>query len=88
MDEYTKMWFFYSWIEDREEKSKLMKDFGCFVGSFYNPEMARKIKDMENKVVDSDEEGFEAATKMVKESMEERGKKKINSKHRRVSLRK
>lgn len=69
MDDYTKMWHFYSWIEEREEKSQLMKDFGCFVGSFHNPEMARKIKEMENgKTFESDEEGLDMATKLVEEA--------------------
>lgn len=45
MDEITLHWYFHSWIQDQEEEVEKMKDFGCFVGSFTNSEMARKIMD-------------------------------------------
>lgn len=89
MDDYTKMWLFYSWIEEREEKSKLMKDFGCFVGSFYNPEMARKIKEMENgQGYESDEKGLDMATKLVEEASKIRQEQNKNSRRRKkISIR-
>jgi hypothetical protein len=79
MDEYTKKWFFYSWIERREEKAKFMKDLGCFIGSFSNPEMAKKIRNMENNTYSSDDEGFDQATKFVENS----GKVKSKNSNRR-----
>jgi len=73
MDEYTKKWHFYCWLEEREEKAKFMKDLGCFVGSFSNPEMAQKIRDMENsKKYEVDDESYDEATKIVEDSMKQR----------------
>ena len=45
MDELTLHWYFYNWLEDQEEEVNKMKEFGCFVGSFTNYEMAKKILD-------------------------------------------
>ena len=50
-----------------------MKDLGCFVGSFSNPEMAQKIRDMENsKKYEVDDESYDEATKIVEDSMKQR----------------
>jgi len=89
MDDYTKMWHFYSWIEEKEEKSKFMKDFGCFVGSFSNPEMAKKIKDMENgKSFKTTKDGFDFATKLVEEAAKKREEEDNNPRRRKkISIR-
>ena len=83
MDEVTKKWHFYCWIESREEKAKFMKDLSCFIGSFYNPEMAKKIRDMENdKQYDAGEEGFDAATKLIENKIKDRKTEVVSTRRR------
>ncbi len=70
MDEYTKKWFFFSWIEEREEKIKMMKEFGCFVGGFSNPEMAKQIREREDgRGYELSDEEFDNSTKFVEDSI-------------------
>jgi len=90
MDEFTKQWFFYSWIENKEEKVKFMKDLGCFIGSFYNQDMAQKIRDMDNsKKYDSGEEGFEMATKLIGDSIKNNKTKpkSVRKRRKKISIR-
>ena len=97
MDDITWNWHYSSWIEDKEEEIKLMRNFGCFVGAFMNPEAARKIQqanDDANNVQLSEEE-FDAASEFVKKSIEKEeeikklGKKKRGRKQgRRLNIRK
>lgn len=82
MDPYVKMWCFYNWIEDQNDKVEMAKNHAYIVGSFINPEAVRKILDDNNNYSTSDEE-FEASSRMVIESREkylkeiqESGKKK------------
>jgi hypothetical protein len=71
MDDITFNWYFYSWLEDREEEVKKMKDFGCFVGAFWNAEMAKKVSESEDGVArrengkySSTDEEFEKLSEM------------------------
>ena len=67
MDEITLHWYFYNWIEDQEEEVNKMKEFGCFVGSFYNYEMAKKILDKDNNdTVSVSDDDMQKAMEYVK----------------------
>jgi len=70
MDTTTMNWYFYSWIEDQNEEVEKMKNFGCFVGAFHNPDMARKIQ--EEKTISSDEEGMNRAMELIKSDEKEK----------------
>ena len=74
MDDITWAWHFASWVEDEEEKIKLMRSFGCFVGMFVNPEAARKVQDAddETKKIGLTEEEFDASSEYVKKVNEEK----------------
>ena len=70
MDDITWNWHYESWIEDQEEEMKKMKNFGCFVGAFWNPTAAKKIQSSESGEgsVELSDEDFEATLKFVKDS--------------------
>jgi hypothetical protein len=43
---YLKVWLYESWLHDKELESERLKQQAILIGSFFNPEMARKmIKD-------------------------------------------
>ena len=82
MDDITWAWHFASWLEDRDEEIKKMRAMGCFIGSFTNPEAARKIQESEdgsNKVGLSEEE-FDASSEYVRKSTEAKEKAKTGRK--------
>jgi hypothetical protein len=82
MDDVTWAWHYASWLEDERDKAKMMRAFGCFMGSFVNPEAARRIQNMDdnNKQVGLTEEEFDKSCEYVKKSNEiadkQRGKKR------------
>ena len=84
MDDITWTWHYASWLEEREERVKMMRSFGCFVGGFFNAKAARQIQEMddESKKIGVSEEEFDAASEYVRKSGEERDKikKKRNKK--------
>jgi hypothetical protein len=43
MDDVTKAWMFFNWAEDTSEQNVLLRNQGCLIGSFWNPEAAREI---------------------------------------------
>lgn len=67
MDEITLHWYFYNWMEDQEEEVNKMKEFGCFVGSFHNYEMAKKIMDKDSgETIHSTEEDMQKAMDYIR----------------------
>jgi len=87
MDIYEYNWLYASWIQDKEEEANKMKDFGCFVGMFSNPELARKITNAENNTTKLSDEEFKESVNyvdsMIAEEMKndnsgkKKGKKKL-----------
>jgi hypothetical protein len=81
MDEITKSWMFFSWIEDKSEKTNLLKNLGCLIGSFWNPKGAKEllgIKDENTASVSNDD--FEKAVDFVKNSKKQTSKKRKRKK--------
>lgn len=37
------LWMYMSWIEDQNQKHKFARDYSVFLGSFSNPEAAKKM---------------------------------------------
>lgn len=90
MDDITWAWHFAGWLEDQEEEIKIMRSFGCFVGSFINPEAARKIQDMDDdkKSIGLSEEEFDASSEYVRKLNEEKEKQeKTSGKRKKKKLR-
>lgn len=80
MDDIMRLWYHASWQEDENEEMKKMKNFACFVGSFWNAEMAKKIQDGDNNKHEMNDEEFDKASEYVRletlKAIEEAGKKK------------
>ena len=62
MDDTTKTWIFFSWLEDKDEHSLLLRNQGCLIGSFWNPKAAEELLGIGNshKMSVSDEEADKA----------------------------
>ena len=77
MNDAVKTWIFYSWIEDRSEQTTLLKNLGCLVGSFWNPEAAKKMLGInDGKDVSVSDEDFEKSIEVVKQYKKAGDKKK------------
>ncbi len=76
MDDITWSWFYASWLEKREEKTKFAKSLGCFIGSFFNPAAAKQIQDADdgNNAYSLSDDEFDASTEYVKNMIEEQKK--------------
>lgn len=80
-----------SWIKDEEEKHEFTKEYSTYIGSFSNPEAAKKI--IEGPTVEVSEEEAEAnarrileeaeAERDIQEKEKEMMEKLAKSKHRR-----
>lgn len=67
MDDWLLAWYYAQWIEELDEETRKLKDFGTFVGGFSNPELANKIRDAENNTREVSDEDFEKAFEYVTE---------------------
>ncbi len=56
---------FEQWIEDQNEQHLFSRNQSILVGSFFNPEAAKKMLGVGSTNVESSEEEFEASWKMV-----------------------
>lgn len=68
---------FQNWLVDQEEKMEFARAYSILIGSFANPEMARKMS--EAKIISSSDEDFDKSMEMVledRERQEVEGKKK------------
>jgi len=90
MDDITYCYLYNSWQQKQEDEMKKMKLFGCFVGSFWNAEMARKIQqeDDGNKNRKLSDEEFQKALDYVEKEGEEydKRKEKVNKKNKKKKL--
>ncbi len=60
------------WNNKENDKVKLLKDFGCFLGSFWNPEAARKIQSKEDTTsVEVNEDEFDKAGEYLEKVMQQ-----------------
>lgn len=75
---------FHSWLADQEEKMEFAKAYSILIGSFSNPEMARKMS--ESKKFESSEEDFEKSIQMMLDDKEKKGDGKLHRRKRRKRL--
>lgn len=64
MDPVQKLFFYYNWIADQSDDIDLAKNQAYLIGSFWNPEAAKKMASGEGQHV-SNEEEVEESLKMV-----------------------
>jgi len=76
-----RLWMYYSWCQDQEDRNELFKSFSIFLGSFYNPEAAQKMINKDGSSYSLTDEEFEESYKMV---LEDKEKKKQHRRRRRV----
>lgn len=62
---------FNHWVEDHNENVELIKNQSYLVGSFINPEAARKLMDKSNTISVSDEEFDKFSKELFAEKKEE-----------------
>lgn len=54
MNPITKLWLYESWLYDKERKISEDRDLGIFIGSFSNPEAAKKMYEGDTIVADDE----------------------------------
>lgn len=75
------------WVSKNNDEVKLLKDFGCFVGSFWNPEAARKIQNKDGSTnVEIDDEQFEKTGNYLEKLVEEEFKKKTKKNKKKLII--
>ena len=57
---------FEQWIQDQREHYELKKNIAILIGSFSNPEAAKKMLNVDGSTVTTSDEDFESSWKMVK----------------------
>ncbi len=65
MDPVLKLWYYYNWIADQEDKYELAKNHAYLSGSFVNPEAVKSLS--EAKKIYSTDEDFDESTKIVEQ---------------------
>lgn len=75
-----KLWLYYSWRENQAEEVEFAKNESIFLGSFFNPEAAKKMLDADQ--IASDDDSLEESWQMV---VDDRKRKEAtsNRRHRR-----
>lgn len=79
MDPFVKAWMFENWISDLNDDSELAKQIALLIGSFIDPERAKKMLGIGANVHVSSDQEFEDSMKIVKSGfgkMQEEKKRK------------
>ena len=76
------LWMYESWRQDHEDRNEFQKSFSIFLGSFFNPEAAKKMMEVSSPNHESTDEDFERSLEMVKEDKKKK-EEAGNKKHRR-----
>ena len=83
MDPLVKTWMFYNWLADIEEKNEASREHGILIGSFFNPEAAKKmIENAKPQYAMTDDEFDKQMEDLFKEDssskkLKKRAKKKL-----------
>lgn len=86
MNPYKKLWLYESWAHKQEIEMEKEKNQAILIGSFYNPEMARKMVEREKPQIQSSDEDFEKSIQFVQDSVrqqEENQNKRVSRRKRR-----
>lgn len=62
-----KAWMFYNWLEDYTDEYKLLENQGILIGSFTNPEAAKKMIGVGVDQHSSTDEEFEETSRLILE---------------------
>jgi hypothetical protein len=89
MDDIVRTWMFFSWAEDKEEQSVLLRNQGCLIGSFWNAKAAQEMLGFGDSqtISVSEEEVDEAFQKyVVEDRIKKEELKKIPKKKKKKRL--
>jgi hypothetical protein len=88
MNPVLRMWLYESWNQDFVEKNDFAKNYSILVGSFYNPDMARKMLDDpgDTRSIKSTEDDFLKSLQIVKKEMKKDEQKSPHRRKRRRQI--
>jgi hypothetical protein len=75
IDPIEKQFLFINWMHDQTEKFDLAKNHAYLIGSFINPEAAKKLSEGDDTKIESETKDFEKSLEMVS-NFSQRNKKK------------
>lgn len=84
LEPVKKLWMYYSWCQDLEDKNEFARSFSIFLGSFSNPEAAQQMLKKDTPDYGSTDEDFEESTRMVLEARKQEERTKPRRRRRRV----
>ena len=85
MEPMRKMWMFYNWIADQQDRVELAKNQAYLVGSFINPEAVKKLIGQDGGATHkSTEEEFEKTTQLMDKEVEKNQKASKKRKKRKI----
>ena len=67
MDPVIKLWWYESWVHRIETEHENAKAQAIFIGSFTNPEAARRMVKQDTPDVESSDDDFEKSMQMVRD---------------------
>ena len=70
MDPFVKLWLYESWVHEIELEYDKMKQLGILIGSFYNPQAARKMIKKDQPDYSTSDKEFEESVRMVQEHVQ------------------
>jgi hypothetical protein len=73
-----KLYMFEQWIQDQREHYDLKKNIAILIGSFSNPEAAKKMLNASDSTISTSDEDFEGSWKMVQKPVGRRKRRLTN----------
>ena len=70
---YLKIWLFHGWAIKIETYNQTMRNHAILIGSFFNPEEARKLSKKDNPDYETSEDDFEGSWAEVLKSRKRQG---------------
>lgn len=65
IDPIEKQYLFVNWMQDQTEKFEIAKNHAYLIGSFINPEAAKKLLEGDADQIESEDEDFDKSIDMV-----------------------
>ena len=82
------LWMFYQWVQDQDKQATLARQLAIFIGSFTNPEAAKKIQKADDPDFAMTDDGFDALTEKIEKEAEQEVKVEKIRRRRRIKLNK
>lgn len=79
-------WMFHNWYEDYSDEYKLLENQGMLIGSFIDPQAAKKMLGIGAEVHSSSDEEFDALSKKIADASkaDQENKKKDRRRRRKI----